>query len=139
MMDLLRAREDEAALCRELRSVYEDLYTVVRNRQYEQVAQVAERTHVLVGCLQQLASAVEPARRCTAGGLGPDERLVELSADTVRSLSEILRLREVLMEALRDAAADTQAALTRLGQGRVALGSYRHPRSTAPRLRSCRA
>jgi len=129
---------EEVALCKELRSAYERLHVLASGRHYDQLAKEVSKTQGLVDELRLMASAVGSAHNVTAGAFEPEDPSRPLRSDIERSLTEILRERGRLLQALDLAVQETQAVLARLTDGRRALECYRNPRSTAPRLESRR-
>ena len=133
-----RWAREQRALYEELRDTYERIYMLVGEGQYDRLAEEVGRTQELVDDVRRVASAVEPARSVTTNS-GPGERSRAAWSDMERLLTDLLRMRERVQEALGTAAEETQSSLARLAHSHAALGRYRIPRSTAPRLQSCRA
>jgi hypothetical protein len=125
--ELLQASEEERRLYDELRGTYERLSTLARSNPDTSIAAEVERSEVLLQRARALAAAVGPARSRVAG-LPPDpalDRLRAVWAESAASLSEILRLREQVLEGLRRAMEETRRSLVRVGLGRSALARYR--------------
>ena len=129
----------QRALYEELRDTYERVCVLAGEGHYNRLAEEVGKTQTLVDDVRRVASAVEPARSVTTRESGPGERSRAVWSDMERLLTDLLRTRERALEALGAAAEETQSALARLSHSHAALGRYRIPRSTSPRLQSCRA
>ena len=129
----------QRALYEELLDTYERVCVLAGGGHYDRLAEEVGRTQTLVDDVRRVASAVEPARSVTTRESGPGERSRAVWSDMDRLLRDLLRMRERALEALGTAAEETQSALARLSHSHAALGRYRIPRSTSPRLQSCRA
>ena len=129
----------QRALYEELRDAYEQVCLLAGEGEYDRLAEEVGRTQTLVDDVRRVASAVEPARSVTTRESGPGERSRAVWSDMERLLKDLLRMRKRALEALGAAAEETQSALAHLSHSQAALGRYRIPRSTSPRLQSCRA
>ena len=134
-----RWAREQRALYEELRDTYERICVLVGEGRYDRLAEEVGRAQALVADVGRAASAVEPAGSVTARESGPGKRSRAAWSDMELLLTDLLRMRERVLEALGAAAEETQSALARLSHSQAALGRYRMPRSTAPRLQSCRA
>ena len=129
----------QRALYEELRDTYEQVCLLAGERQYDRLAEEVGRTQMLVDDVRRVASAVEPGRSVATRESGPGERSRAVWSDMEGLLKDLLRMRERALEALGGAAGETRSALARLSHSQAALGRYRIPRSTSPRLQSCQA
>jgi hypothetical protein len=122
--ELRRASEAERALYAELRRTYERIYDLMRTPAHAEISSEVERSETLLANARRLAAVVEPARRLAADA-GLAHGIGEIWAETAASLGEILRLREMVLGALRSAMDETRRSLVRVGLGRSALAGYR--------------
>ncbi len=125
--DLLQASEEERRLYDELRETYQRLSALARSHPDASIAAEVERSEALLQRARGLAATVGPVRSRVAG-LPADpglDRLRQVWAESAASLSDILRLREQVLEGLRRAMEETRRSLVRVGLGRSALARYR--------------
>lgn len=125
--ELLRASEEERRLYGELRATYERLTTLAGAQPDARIATEVERSEALLERARMLAARTGPARQGIDGSR-PDPDLDELRriwADSAAALTEILRLREHVLDGLRRALEDTRRSLVRVGLGRSAVARYR--------------
>ena len=137
-LDITRASEEEASLYRQLLGTYERLYSLARDQDYGLVVREAEKARVVIEHLQHVTSTLEPARSRISDPAGSGQGPMGLWAKSAQSLTDVLRMRERVLDALHEATDETRSALARLGRGREALARYRSPQSSGPRLQSCR-
>jgi hypothetical protein len=127
-------RDEELALYRALRETYVRLHDAIRRQRYEDLGETLERTHDLFARLEQAGQADARARASATALCGHDAA----GSEKLSLLTEILSLRERVLEAAGSAAAETRAALVRLGRGRAAVRHYRGSARVSPRLHSQR-
>ena len=125
--DLLHASEEERRLYGELRETYERLSILTRSHPDTGIATEVERSEALLQRARGLAAAVGPARsKIAVLPLDPGlDQLRQVWAESAESLTEILRLREQVLDGLRRAMEETRRSLVRVGLGRSALARYR--------------
>ena len=124
------------ALYRELLSTYSRLYALARGQEYEHVNSEVQRTGTLVDRLRCITA--EGAAIDLYGAPERTRKLEGLWAETVCALTEIEKMRGLVLQSLDRAVDETRDSLARLARNRAAPGAYRRPRHAPPRLRSCR-